>query len=86
MFSHPHLAHTLTLFTAAPDRKAIYSEIFRVLKPGATFAMYEWCMTDKYDPTNAQHNEIKHGVEVGDALPPILTCRETLKAFKDAVR
>ncbi len=41
-------------------------------------------MTDKYDPTNATHNEIKHGVEVGDALPPIMTCRETLQCFKDA--
>jgi len=77
-------AYSIEATCHAPDRKAIYSEIFRVLKPGSTFAMYEWCMTDKYDPTNAEHNEIKHGVEVGDALPPIMTCRETLQAFKDA--
>eukprot|EP00048_Salpingoeca_helianthica_P014351 m.221273 g.221273 ORF g.221273 m.221273 type:complete len:352 (-) comp15755_c0_seq1:620-1675(-) len=77
-------AYSIEATCHAPDRKAIYSEIFRVLKPGATFALYEWCMTDKYDPTNAEHNEIKHGVEVGDALPPIMTCRETLQAFKDA--
>jgi hypothetical protein len=27
-------------------------EILRVLKPGACFAGYEWCATDRYDPTN----------------------------------
>ena len=31
----------------APDRKGVYSEILRVLKPGGTFACYEWCLTDK---------------------------------------
>ncbi len=59
-----HLLYEFCSFCQAPDRKAIYSEIFRVLKPGSTFAMYEWCMTDKYDPKNHEHNEIKHGVEV----------------------
>jgi len=77
-------AYSIEATCHSPDRKAIYSEIFRVLKPGSTFAMYEWCMTDKYDPKNHEHNEIKHGVEVGDALPPIMTTRETLQAFKDA--
>jgi len=77
-------AYSIEATCHAPDRKAIYSQIFRALKPGAHFAMYEWCMTDKYDPQNAEHNEIKHGVEVGDALPPIATTRETLQAVKDA--
>ena len=31
----------------APDRNGVYGEIFRVLKPGGTFACYEWCLTDK---------------------------------------
>jgi sterol 24-C-methyltransferase len=77
-------AYSIEATCHAPDRKAIYSQIYRALKPGSYFAMYEWCMTDKYDPSNAEHNEIKHGVEVGDALPPIMTCRETLQAVKDA--
>ena len=33
----------------APDRAKCYGEILRVLKPGATFACYEWCLTDAYD-------------------------------------
>ena len=47
---------------------------------------YEWCMTDKYDPENEEHNEIKHGIEVGDALPPINTCEESIQKMKEAVR
>jgi sterol 24-C-methyltransferase len=54
----------LNLNFPAPDRKAIYSEVLRVIKPGSRFAMYEWCMTDKYNPDDAEHNEIRHGVEV----------------------
>jgi hypothetical protein len=30
----------------------VLQEILRVLKPGACFAGYEWCATDRYDPTN----------------------------------
>jgi sterol 24-C-methyltransferase len=33
----------------APERRGVYGEIFRVLKPGAVFACYEWCLTDEYD-------------------------------------
>ena len=31
----------------APDRVGVYSEIHRVLKPGGTFACYEWRLADK---------------------------------------
>ena len=48
----------------APDKAGVYGEIFRVLKPGHCFAAYEWCMTDKYDPSNERHRAIKLGVEV----------------------
>jgi len=77
-------AYSIEATCHAPDRKAIYSEVLRVIKPGSRFAMYEWCMTDKYNPDDAEHNEIRHGVEVGDALPPIMTTRQTLESFKAA--
>ncbi|KAM7250304.1 hypothetical protein ACFE04_022187 [Oxalis oulophora] len=38
----------------APD-----AEIYRVLKPGQSFATYEWCMTEAYDPQNKEHQHIK---------------------------
>ena len=36
----------------APDRAKCYSEILRVLKPGASFACYEWCLTDASWPAS----------------------------------
>ncbi len=48
----------------APNKKGIYSEVFRVLKPGQRFAAYEWCMTDLYNPEDPAQRDIKLGIEV----------------------
>lgn len=68
----------------APDRVACYSEAFRVLKPGGRFAVYEWAMTDKYNPANPSHVQVKEGIEIGNALPPILSHTEIVKAMQKA--
>eukprot|EP00274_Cyanoptyche_gloeocystis_P001395 CAMPEP_0196656506 /NCGR_PEP_ID=MMETSP1086-20130531/17426_1 /TAXON_ID=77921 /ORGANISM="Cyanoptyche gloeocystis , Strain SAG4.97" /LENGTH=340 /DNA_ID=CAMNT_0041989277 /DNA_START=114 /DNA_END=1136 /DNA_ORIENTATION=+ len=65
----------------APDKAAVYAEIFRVLKPGGLFGQYEWIMTDKYDPNNAVHKEIKYGIEIGDGLPDICGPKTVLDAL-----
>ena len=52
----------------APDAVGCYSEIFRVLKPGGVFASYEWCLTDKHDPNNAEHVLAKKKIEEGHTL------------------
>jgi sterol 24-C-methyltransferase len=41
------------------------------LKPGGSLVGYDWCITDKYDETNADHVEIKRLIEEGDALPEL---------------
>lgn len=48
----------------APSLEGVYSEIFRVLKPGGVFGVYEWLMTDEYDPSNPEHRAIAHGIEM----------------------
>jgi len=68
----------------APDKVACYKEIFRVLKPGGYFGSYEWCLTDKYDPENPKHREIKKGIEEGDGLPDIATTIEVVNAMREA--
>jgi len=68
----------------APDRAGVYSEIFRVLKPGAVFACYEWCLTDKYDPEDAHHRQIKRDIEIGDGLPDLVHTSVCTKALGDA--
>merc|ERR1712050_418632 len=68
----------------APDRAGVYSEIFRVLKPGAVFACYEWCLTDKYDAEDAHHRKIKRDIEIGDGLPDLVHTSVCTKALGDA--
>ncbi|HEX2568019.1 MAG TPA: methyltransferase domain-containing protein [Polyangia bacterium] len=68
----------------APDRVRCFSEIRRVLKPGGLFAGYEWALTDKYDPNNAEHRDIKKGIEEGTGLPDLAYIPDILKAFEQA--
>lgn len=68
----------------APELVGIYSEIFRVLKPGGVFGVYEWLMTDKYDNNNLHHRQIRLGIEVGDGISNMDTIDVALKAIKDA--
>lgn len=67
----------------APDKIGVYSEIFRVLKPGRCFAGYEWCMTDNYDPKNEEHRRVKLGIEEGDGIPDLATTRRVIEALKE---
>ena len=43
----------------------------RVLKPGGTFAGYEWGTTEKYDERNPEHVQTKRLIEEGDGLPDL---------------
>jgi sterol 24-C-methyltransferase len=53
----------------APVLEGVYGEIYRVLKPGGTFAVYEWLLSDKYDENNPRHREIVYGIEIGNGVP-----------------
>jgi sterol 24-C-methyltransferase len=45
------------------------------------FGVYEWLMTDKWDPSIPEHKAIAHNIDVGAALKmkPISEARDTLK-------
>lgn len=66
----------------APRREGVYGEIFKVLKPGAIFATYEWCLTPLYDKENEFHRTIKKKIEEGDGLPDMATQGEVVKALE----
>ncbi|OJD39965.1 sterol 24-c-methyltransferase [Diplodia corticola] len=68
----------------APSLEGIYSEIFRVLKPGGVFGVYEWLMTDKYDNDNPHHREIRLGIELGDGISNMEKIEVALEAMKKA--
>jgi sterol 24-C-methyltransferase len=68
----------------APDRAALFREVRRVMRPGACFAGYEWCLTDRYDPDNPDHRRIKGEIEEGNALPALATAPEVIEALGGA--
>ncbi|KAG9230344.1 sterol 24-C-methyltransferase [Amylocarpus encephaloides] len=65
----------------APSLEGVYSEIFRVLKPGGTFGVYEWLMTDAYDPTNPSHRTIRLDIEQGDGIANMVSIKDAHKAI-----
>lgn len=68
----------------APSLEGIYSQIFRVLKPGGIFGVYEWLMTDHYDNDNPQHRTIRLGIEQGDGISNMEKIEVALEAIKAA--
>ncbi|KAL3761976.1 hypothetical protein ACHAW5_006682 [Stephanodiscus triporus] len=77
-------AYAIEATCHAPDRVKCYSEVYRVLKPGAVFANIEWCITDKYDPENPEHVLVKKQIEVGDGLPDIASTHHCLASLRKA--
>jgi len=66
----------------APSWEGVYSEIFKVLKPGGVFGVYEWCMTDDWDASNPEHKALAHQIELGNGIPemrPLRLAREALQ-------
>merc|ERR1719230_750812 len=68
----------------APDKVGCFKEVLRILKPGARFAGYEWCMTYIYDENDAEHVRIKRQIEETDALPGIASCQDVIDALEAA--
>ena len=45
------------------DLPALFSEIYRVLKPGARISLLDWASLPAYDPTNPEHAELMRRVK-----------------------
>ncbi|KAF3483778.1 sterol 24-C-methyltransferase [Arthroderma uncinatum] len=68
----------------APSLQKVYEQAYRVLKPGGTFAVYEWVMTDTYDEYNPAHSAIRLGIERGNGIPAMMTRKHAIEAIKAA--
>src|SRR3712207_3170056 len=77
-------AYAIEATVHAPSPLQVYTEIFRVLKPGGFFASYEWCLTDKYDPNNSEHRHIKEEIETGNSIPSLSSQKEVGNALRAA--
>ncbi len=69
---------------AADRRKELFREIYRLLKPGSLFAGYDWTLTEKFEPDNPRHQEIKHGIEIGNALSNLNYPADVTNALEQA--
>lgn len=65
----------------APSFEGVYGEIKKVLKPGGIFGVYEWCMTDEWDPSIPAHKELAHKIEYGNGIPCMRPIRDSIAAF-----
>lgn len=50
--------YNIQAFSLAKDHKALFKEIFRVLKPGARFSSLDYVKYPAYDETNPEHAEL----------------------------
>ena len=68
----------------APNRKLVFLELLRLLKPGAEAAFIDWVLTDEYDPSNSQHEEIRMSIENNNATPELATTNSYMETVRAA--
>ncbi|MFS8031467.1 putative methyltransferase [Helianthus anomalus] len=75
-------AYSIEATCHAPKLEDVYSEIFRVLMPGALYVSYEWVTTELYRGEDPEHVEVIHGIERGDALPGLRSYSDIAEVAK----
>lgn len=68
----------------APSLAGVYSEILRVLKPGGTFGVYEWLMTEEFNNDDLDHRRIRLDIEQGDGIAQMFKISAGLAAMETA--
>ncbi len=76
-------AYSIEASCCAPDKTGVYGEVFRLLKPGGCLAAYEYCLTDRFDPDDPHHRQLKADMEHGGALPDIARPHEVDDALRE---
>lgn len=77
-------AYDIEAICHSGDKAATFAEIYRVLKPGASLACFDWVLTKKYDDNNEEHREVRHGIEMGNGLPTLETEDALVQALRKA--
>ena len=68
----------------APDLTHLYNQIYRVLKPGATFGQLDWVMTEKFDDENKDHVGVRNRIERGNGISNMPLIAGVRSSFAEA--
>jgi sterol 24-C-methyltransferase len=74
-------AYAIEATCHAPDKVSVFSEVARLLRPGAPFAVCEWCTTALHDDGRPEHRAVREGIERGNGLAPIASFDEVLEGL-----
>ncbi|EXJ94944.1 hypothetical protein A1O1_00062 [Capronia coronata CBS 617.96] len=74
-------AYAIEATVHSPSLQKVYTNIWRVLKPGAVFGLSEWVMTEKFDPLDPKHIGIRNRLERGNGLCNLHTSEQARAAM-----
>lgn len=52
-----------------------------ILSISLQFGVYEWCMTDAWDPSIPAHKELAHAIELGNGIPEMRHLKKAREAM-----
>ena len=81
---HFDVVYSIEAICHSPDRPQAFREIFRTLKPGGNFVIFDWVMLAAYDDANAEQNEIRKRIEYANATPNLCTEQEHVECIRNA--
>lgn len=77
-------AYAIEATVHAPSLAEVYAQVFRVLKPGGVFGVYEWVLTDSFSPDDKDHMAVRLGIERGNGIPALQTAATARAAMESA--
>ncbi|OAG03970.1 putative tocopherol O-methyltransferase [Paraphaeosphaeria sporulosa] len=77
-------AFALEATVHAPSLQDVYAQVYRVLRPGSVFGVFEWVLTDNYVSGDPAHEATRSGIERGNGIPSLQTKAVARAAMKNA--
>lgn len=77
-------AYAIEATVHAPSLRDVYAQVFRVLKPGGVFGVYEWVMTPAYDNDDLRHRRLRLDIEQGDGIARMMGAADARDAMRAA--